>query len=340
MAWIMLTSFVWQIIWPTTELLALTGGPSQPDFASFEPVSTSNMVDPLTGQFTYNLPVLNVPGPNGGGYALSLSYHSGVTPEQEASWVGLGWSLTPGSIVRQKQGYPDEYKGADVRFWNKTKPTITTSVSASFPPEVFGQTFKDLNAVEIALRYNNHKGYKFVAGSSADVKGLATLNFSVGSEGPEASLSSSIGVGGLLNGIDQLTQKPTNSKKFIASTWNKDAKRVLNRYIYPGLAFVSSTGSSNSPHVHPYIGTSVNVSASVHAPLPLVPAGGTVAVGGHWSRQDNVPWVKGNAFGYMYSGHAGEYDYMDYRVEKDNGFDKRDEFLGLPLRAYPKTHWG
>ena len=47
--------------------LALTGGPTQPEFSKFEPVSTTNMVNEFTGAFTYNLPVLNIPGPNGTG---------------------------------------------------------------------------------------------------------------------------------------------------------------------------------------------------------------------------------------------------------------------------------
>ena len=60
---------------------ALTGGPSSPEFSSFEPVATTNMVNEFSGDFNYNLPVLNVPGPNGSGYAVSLSYHAGTTPE-------------------------------------------------------------------------------------------------------------------------------------------------------------------------------------------------------------------------------------------------------------------
>jgi hypothetical protein len=67
----------------------LTSGPSQPEFSSFEPVATTNMVSDFSGDLTYNLPVVNIPGANGGGYALSLSYHSGASIEEEASWVGL-----------------------------------------------------------------------------------------------------------------------------------------------------------------------------------------------------------------------------------------------------------
>ena len=95
-----------------TVVLALTSGPTQPEFSSFEPVATTNMVSEFTGDFTYNLPVLNIPGANGGGYALSLAYHSGASPEEEASWVGYGWTLNPGAIIRNKRGFPDDYKDA------------------------------------------------------------------------------------------------------------------------------------------------------------------------------------------------------------------------------------
>src|SRR5688572_27140560 len=69
---------------------ALTAGPTAPEATSFEPVDTTDMVNISSGDFTYNLPLLEVPGP-AGSYPVSLSYHAGIDPEEEASWVGLGW---------------------------------------------------------------------------------------------------------------------------------------------------------------------------------------------------------------------------------------------------------
>src|SRR5688572_22124291 len=85
-AWFLMINVIADCLLPTTAW-ALTGGPDQPDYAAFEPVTTTNMVNEFSGAFTYNLPVLNVPGPNGSTYAMSLSYHSGASPEEEASWV-------------------------------------------------------------------------------------------------------------------------------------------------------------------------------------------------------------------------------------------------------------
>ncbi|MBN8696067.1 MAG: hypothetical protein J0L87_06020 [Bacteroidetes bacterium] len=88
---------------------ALAGGGAMPEYSSFEPVDATDMVNLLTGDFTYNIPVLNVPGPSGG-YPLSMFYHSGIGVEQEASWLGLGWNLNPGSINRYAKGIPDDWK--------------------------------------------------------------------------------------------------------------------------------------------------------------------------------------------------------------------------------------
>ena len=73
-------------------LMALTSGPTQPEFSGFEPVGTTQMVDLFSGDFTYNIPLFELPGPDGG-YPFNLAYHSGITMDQEASWVGLGWEF-------------------------------------------------------------------------------------------------------------------------------------------------------------------------------------------------------------------------------------------------------
>ena len=88
---------------------ALTAGPTAPESTSFEPVDTTDMVNLLTGDLAYNLPLLEVPGPEGG-YSMALSYHAGIRPDEESSWVGLGWTLNAGAINRNVDGAPDDIK--------------------------------------------------------------------------------------------------------------------------------------------------------------------------------------------------------------------------------------
>src|SRR6218665_4001642 len=84
-------TFLFQILAPTVSY-ALTSGPSQPEITQFQPEGVTDMVDVFTGDFGYNIPLLELPGPNGG-YPFNLSYQSGITMDQEASWVGLGWNV-------------------------------------------------------------------------------------------------------------------------------------------------------------------------------------------------------------------------------------------------------
>ena len=119
------------VVFPTLSY-ALTSGPTAPEATSFEPVDTTDMVDLLTGDFTYSMPLLEVPGP-AGGYPLSLSYHAGIQPNEDASWVGLGWTLNPGAINRSVNGYPDDYQNVSNmnRYFWKGGETTTWTVGVS-----------------------------------------------------------------------------------------------------------------------------------------------------------------------------------------------------------------
>jgi hypothetical protein len=97
---IILPNYIW----------ALTVGPSQPEYTAYEEPGATDMVNLLTGDFSFSLPILEVPGPEGS-FSLPLSYHAGISPQQEASWVGLGWSLNAGAISRTINAFPDDANG-------------------------------------------------------------------------------------------------------------------------------------------------------------------------------------------------------------------------------------
>src|SRR6478735_5744913 len=93
---------------PTHVRGGVTTGPVQPETQSFQSVNNNNLVDLFTGDFSYNIPLLDV-----GGYPVNLHYQSGITMDQEASWVGLGWNVNPGVVSRNMRGLPDDFKGME-----------------------------------------------------------------------------------------------------------------------------------------------------------------------------------------------------------------------------------
>jgi hypothetical protein len=98
------------IIFPSVSY-ALTTGQHQPEYTSYEDSDATDMVNLLTGDFAYNMPLLTVPVGEEAGFTVPLSYHAGFGPESEASWVGLGWNVNVGALTRNINGFPDDAAG-------------------------------------------------------------------------------------------------------------------------------------------------------------------------------------------------------------------------------------
>jgi hypothetical protein len=182
-------NFLVQIINPV-ELYALTSGPSQPEVESFQPISVSDMVDPLTGDFSYNIPLIDVEG-----YPINLSYSSGIGSDQEASWVGLGWNINPGAITRNMRGIPDEFNGDIIETEYNLKPnrTVGGSVGGTID-ELFGAKLGGLVSLNysVGINYNNYNGY----GIENTIN--ASFNSGDNSKGP---LNGSLGITAGQNGL-------------------------------------------------------------------------------------------------------------------------------------------
>lgn len=183
-------------------IYALTGGPSQPEFNSFTPIGTSDMVNLSTGDFNYNIPIMDV-----GGYPLNLSYESGVTMDQEASWVGLGWNLNVGQINRQVRGIPDDFKGDELKYEDYIKPNKTTGLTFNINPQFVGLGDMGLGvSAGMTFQHNNYNGISFVP--SYGISFEITKNISVG-----ANLTSSAENGASVNPYISLSEKVASGNK-------------------------------------------------------------------------------------------------------------------------------
>jgi len=201
------------------QMYALTGGPSQPEFESFTPIGTSDMVDLASGDFNYNIPIMDV-----GGYPLNLAYNSGVGMDQEASWVGLGWDLNVGQISRQLRGLPDDFDGDEMMYENSMKPNVTIGSSANVFLTAFGMKESGKPGGEktpggsvnfgVGVKYNNYDGLGVTANGGFSYQ--ISNNLSVG-----VNLESSASEGVSVSPSLSLSQK-------IASTKNTDANLNAN----------------------------------------------------------------------------------------------------------------
>ncbi|WP_315823156.1 hypothetical protein [Paraflavitalea speifideaquila] len=136
------------------------GGPSQPEMSSFQAAGANNMVSLFTGDFSYNIPLLDV-----GGYPVNIFYDGSVSMEQEASWVGLGWNVNPGNVNRNMRGIPDDFNGNDTLVTIQSmKPNKTWGISLGADLEISGVKTKlpDWLSVSVGLNlgvsFNNYLG--------------------------------------------------------------------------------------------------------------------------------------------------------------------------------------
>lgn len=194
----LILSIFFEVVAPT-QAWALTGGPAQPEFSSFTPVGTSDMVDLSSGDMSYNIPIMDV-----GGYPINLAYSSGVGMDDEASWVGLGWNLSAGQINRNVRGIPDDFKGDKIQYENYLKPNVTVGASFKFSPHLIGvsvlpsetpDTTLGANvSLGVSLMYNNYSGFsvKPSVGITLDLGKAASVGFNVESGADGLSLSPSL----------------------------------------------------------------------------------------------------------------------------------------------------
>src|SRR5574344_351003 len=155
-----------------TTLYALQGGPTQPDYAQFEPSEMPDLVSMQTGNFAYSLPLGELPGPYGN-YPLSVAYHAGISPQQEATWVGLGWTLNPGVINRDVRGVPDDqFHGGTLGFIYQYSAMQTWTLDMGWSYGIF----------RVGSTTTNEGGVGFSATIGPKIAGVAGVGFTVGTD--------------------------------------------------------------------------------------------------------------------------------------------------------------
>lgn len=354
---VLLCIFITQIV-PFNKAWALTSGPSQPELQSFQQAGTSTMVDLFSGDFSYNIPLFELPGPNGG-YPFNLSYQSGISTDQEASWVGLGWNLQPGSINRQMRGLPDEFNGEDkIQTKMSMAPNVTVGVGVGAGIEVFGGDGLSLN-IGLSAYQNNYRGMGYtIDGSLGYAKtsssGMTTgigLGFSLDSnEG--VSLSPTLSLGdkdvnvGL--GIGYNSKQGLSNLSFDAnlhSKWAAKSKTQENNDEAKQQSFAFSGGTTLSfahPGYTPQITTPMrnsSISATLKVGGSFWGVFGSPYITGFYNEQHlatNKRWVEAPAFGYLNYDKANSVNnsLMDINREKDGMVTTFSPNLAIPSLTY------
>lgn len=350
-----------------------SGGPDQPETQSFTPIGTSDMVDPFTGDFSYNIPLMDIDG-----YPINIAYNSGVTMDQEATWVGLGWSLNPGVVNRAMRGIPDDFDGTDevIRERNMRR-NWTFGVSSDLETETFGinlgklasTTWQDSVSlyVSLGLSYNNYTGYDGSFGFGGE--------FSIAKKDKP-----SYGIGLGLSGSSQSGPSLSPSISMRSEKEKQEGKEAVTKKLNIGSSFNSRGGWSNLnigysrsskltetgkraamnnkfTDLGPSFGVSSTFNLGQSSFTPTVDFAynsygftGKYSMGTDWFGVDpslsfkgfyHARWLKENtlvipAYGYLNSNSAQSKDnvMMDYNRENDGTFTKNTPAIAIPSMTY------
>lgn len=347
----------------------MPGGPDQPEVQSFTPIESGDMVNPFSGDFSYNVPLLDVDG-----YPINLAYSAGVGMDQEASWVGLGWNLNPGVINRNMRGIPDDFNGTDqiVQEYNQ-KPnwTVGTSVGANYEVYSLDLTPKDSDttgdlslsiSAKLGVEYNNYMGYgaEYSTGPSFSV--AKKIGFECGIQFTGSSQGgASIGTYAALSDgnkkNDNVVNKLTVSSAFnsrqglqqISVNLSQERKFIYNKNMMTGGKI------SNHENVGGSLGSSFNFGMSSFVPqIPFETKANSFTarfkLGGDalgndisgtfsgffsksslTSKSKTVP-----AFGYSHleKGQHNIYGMLDFNRENNASFTKNTPALPIPNLMY------
>lgn len=331
-------------------LYALTGGPAQPEFNSFTPIGTSDMVDLSSGDFNYNLPIMDV-----GGYPLNLSYNSGVTMDQEASWVGLGWNLNVGQINRQIRGIPDDFNGDKMTYENNIRDNITVGANLKAHPAAAGFDLGlNLIGLNLGIEYNNYNGFMFKpsAGISFNMASGNSIGFNFSTsttEGPTISPYLSLGdvTKNKDNEITGREEKSNygfsfNSRQGVQNvTVNNEITRhttkIGRKHGKPsGTSTFSFSNQTYTPTKRtPYINSNFAYNAALGTSVFFADGQAEIyAYAGMQAMQKDARISTESAYGYEHTDKATKNDILDFNRENDRVVGEHTATLAVPNYTY------
>lgn len=110
-----------------------------------------DMVNLLTGDLNYSVPILQIPSPFGG-FPVILTYDAGIKVDDIASWVGLGWNINPGAITRNKKGFPDDWYSKEIRSYYRNEDLTGFKYAFGY---LMGIDYSEVTKSEIKKTYGS-----------------------------------------------------------------------------------------------------------------------------------------------------------------------------------------
>lgn len=322
---------------------ALTTGPAQPEMQKFEPAGASDMVDLFSGDFKYNIPLLDV-----GGYPVNLSYHSGGSMEDEASWVGTGWSLNPGVMSRTMRGIPDDFTG------DKSSPTDPPDLIKTIQhkkefkkiggqlvlkPSIFGWEFGSAS-LHLGVYKDNYYGIGSDVGASvsfsADNSSSTTLTAGLGlSSDPRSGVTVSPSFS-LSSNNDDLKESNAGTLSGGLSYNTRSGLQQVNLGQSFGLGSVTLTKDFIHTYTPTFYTNTSTQNTTFNFDLGAQLFGGYLGIGGsgYVYKETNLePHSSVPAYGYLNysSGKNNVNALLDFNREKDGVFIKNAPAIPIPV---------
>jgi hypothetical protein len=343
------------------------GGPTQPESQAFQSVNNDKMVDLFSGDLSYSIPLMDV-----GGYPVAIGYNSGITMDQEASWVGLGWNINPGTITRNMRGLPDDFSGGSDSIIKtatvKENKTIGVTAGADF--ELAGLPLQ--LGISLGILHNSYRGWGMESGISPSINaassaaGSLTAGLSLTSSSQNGvTLSPSLSyrleeanakeqggyAGSVSTGLSYNTRSGMKALQFSAGITQYYSQERVARATKKPLEDVKPLGSdatlgSSISFAYPSFTPTINLPYTSYMYTVTLKTGGEIKIGhpslfisGYVSKQyiaDSDKRMRIPAFGYLnYQNGAGNPGaLLDFNREKQMAYREKPEVPNIAIPSY------